>query len=284
MILVTGPTGNNGSAIVRELLARGATVRGMVRDLDKARREVPQGVDLVKGDLDKPETLSAALSGVEKVMLLSSADARLTNRETRLVEAAKAAGVERIAKFSVIGAGDAEPVGFGRWHGPVEAAIRASGLSWTFLRPNVFMDNLLWFAAPIKEDGTFRLPLADAAVAVVDTRDIAAMAARVLTEDGHDGKAYTITGPRALTYGEMAGTLSRATGRSVEYVAISLEEHRARLVAAGMPEAYADAEVSLDGALARGFGSAPSDAVPTVLGRPARDFESFAADHRAAFN
>ena len=128
MILVTGPTGQNGSAIVRELLARGAKLRGMVRDIDKAKREVPPQVELVQGDLDKPETFAGALSGIEKVMLLSSADARLTERETRLVEAAKRAGVTHITKFSVIGAGDAELVGFGRWHAPVEAAIKASGL------------------------------------------------------------------------------------------------------------------------------------------------------------
>ena len=283
MILVTGPTGNNGSAIVRELLARGARLRGMVRDIDKARREVPQDVELVQGDLDKPETLGPALEGVEKVMLLSSADARLTERETRLVEAAKETGVRHVAKFSVIGAGDAEPVGFGRWHGPVEAAIRNSGLSWTFLRPNVFMDNLLWFSSSIKEDGTFRLPLAQAAVSVVDTRDIASVAARVLTEEGHEGKAYTVTGPQALSYGRMAEILSAATGRTVRYVAISLAEHHARLVAAGMPAAYADAEVSLDGALANGFGHETSDAVSAVLGRSARTFEAFASDHAAAF-
>ncbi len=283
MIVVTGATGGNGSEIVRLLAERGAAVRGMVRDPDRARGRLPDSVELVRGDFDAPETLAPAMRGARTLMLISSADPALPTRELAAVEAAKAAGIKRIVKFSVIAADQEPTFGFGHWHRPVEDAIRASGLAWTFLRPNVFMQNLFWFTEPIKSDGVFGLPVGDANVSVIDTRDIAACAAAVLSEDGHDGQAYLLTGPEALSFQQQADVLSNVLGRSIHHEDITPEEHKRRLLSFGQSEAYADAELELDAELKAGELGTVSDSVKRLTGRPARSFRDFAGDFAQEF-
>ena len=217
MILLTGASGNNGAETARQLIALGATVRAMAVHPEKTRSQVPPEIEIVPGDFDRPATFGPALNGVETVFLLSPADARVARRESAFVAAAKAAGVRRIVKFSVLGAAEDAPFSFGRWHGAAERAVVESGLEYTFLRPTVFMQNLLWSAESIKAAGSFALPLAHARMGLVDTRDIAAVAARVLVEKGgrHAGQVYPLTGPASLTYDEVAATVSRVIGREI---------------------------------------------------------------------
>lgn len=286
MILLTGATGNNGGETARQLVALGAKVRAMAVHPDKACAQVPSEIEVVPGDLDRPETFSAALAGgVETVFLLSPADARLAGRERAFVTAAREAGVRRIVKFSVLGAATDAPFSFGRWHGEAERAIVESGLEYTFLRPTVFMQNMLWSAASIKGDGTFALPLARARMGLVDTRDIAAVAARVLVADdgSHAGRAYPLTGPASIDYDEVAAAFSDVLERTIRYLPSTPEDRRRELLAQGMPESYVTAELDLSAALIDGAGDQVSPAVADITGQEARGMADFVRDHAAAF-
>jgi uncharacterized protein YbjT (DUF2867 family) len=272
MILVTGASGTVGSEVVKALVARKAPVRAGYRSRPK---NVPAGVESVALDYDRPETIAPALRGVETLFLLSNTVAP----EVRVVDEARRAGVRRIVKLSVLGA----PEGlfeFARWHRPVEQHIEASGLAWTHLRPNGFMQNMINYKGEtIRSQSALYASVGDAAISHVDARDIGAAAAKVLAEDGHEGRAYDLTGGAALTYGQVADALSTALGRTIRYVPITPEQYRAAAVAAGTPERYADALVDLDRAYAQGVGSRVTADVKNLTGRDPISFDAFARDH-----
>lgn len=191
MILVTGATGTVGSRVLRELLGLGAPVCAGVH----ARPLEVEGVEAHAIDFDRPETLPTALEGVEAAFLASYA----TRHEQALVPAAVHTGVERIVKLSAWQA-DREEFVVGRWHREVERAIKRSGLAWTFLRPNSYMQNVVTvMGETIRNEGAIYDSVGDARISHVDTRDVAATAARVLTEPGHDGRTYELSGPETLT-------------------------------------------------------------------------------------
>ena len=245
MILVTGAGGTVGSEVVRQLKAAGAPFRAAYHDQKKAEAARAEGIDATVIDYTRPETLQQAFEGVEKVFLLSGGAPDQTQREINAVEAAKAAGVRHIVKLSVIGA-ETESYSFAKVHRPVEQAIEASGVAWTHLRPNGFMQNLQnYMIGTIQSQGAFYSSIGDTRIAHVDVRDIAAVAVKVLTEPGHEGRAYTLTGPAGLTYSEMAAQLSSATGRQINYVDVGDADVKGALVGSGAPEAYADAFVDL---------------------------------------
>jgi uncharacterized protein YbjT (DUF2867 family) len=197
MILVTGATGTNGRLVVEALLRRGTPVRAMVQNAAKASDLQRAGAALAVADFDKPDTLDAALAGVERTLLLSAVDEHLVEREARFVECAKKAGVRHLVKFSAIGAHPAAPFTFGRQHGRSERFILDSGLVFTFIQPNFFMQNLLWSADMIKARGEFYSTLGVAPVSHVDARDIASVVAMTLAEpiDRHAGSIHLVTGP-----------------------------------------------------------------------------------------
>lgn len=272
MILVTGATGTVGTEVVKALEGRGARVRAGYRTRPQ---NVPRGAEAVALDFDRPQTLAPALRGVETVFLLSSTVAP----EANVVREAAKAGVKRIVKLSVWGAGTPSFT-FGSWHRGIEQAIEQSGLAWTFLRPNGFMQNVVnYMGQTIKGQGAMYSSAGDARISHVDARDIGDVAARVLTEAGHDGKAYDLSGPAALTYGEMAATLSSVLGRPIQYVSVSDEDYKQAAVGAGTPEGYADALVNLNRNYRGGVFSRVAPDVHKLLGRVATSFEQFARDH-----
>jgi uncharacterized protein YbjT (DUF2867 family) len=181
MILVSGATGTNGRLVVQLLLRAGAAVRAMVQSTAKAGDLAQAGAQVVAADFEKPETLRVALEGVERCLLLSAVDQRLVEREARFVEAAKQAGVRHLVKFSAIDAHPAASFLFGRQHGQAEQLVLASGLPFTFVQPNFFMQNLLWSAATIKASGEFYGTLGAARASHVDARDIGRVIASVST-------------------------------------------------------------------------------------------------------
>jgi len=272
MILVTGASGTVGSEVVKALVARRAPVRAGYRSRPQ---NVPAGVASVALDYDRPDTIAPALREVETLFLLSSTVAP----ETRVVDEAKRAGVKRVVKLSVLGAAEGL-FQFARWHRPVEQYIEASGLAWTHLRPNGFMQNMINYKGEtIRSQSALYASVGDAAISHVDARDIGAAAAAVLTEGGHEGRAYDLTGPAALTYGQVCAALSSALGRTIRYVPITPEQYRAAAVAAGTPEPYADALVDLDRAYAEGVGSRVAPDLRTLTGRDPIAFDAFARDH-----
>jgi uncharacterized protein YbjT (DUF2867 family) len=276
MILVTGASGTVGSEVVKALAGGATKVRAGYRS---RAVNVPPGVESVALDFEKPETIRPALAGVETVFLLSNT----VDPERNVVDEAKRAGVKRIVKLSVFGAPE-EGFTFARWHRAVERHIEASGVPWTFLRPTGFMQNFFnYMGETIRKESAFYSSAGNGAGAHIDARDIGAVAARVLTVRGHEGKAYELTGPQALTYAQAAEILSRTLGREIRYVPITAEQYRQGALQAGMPPAYVDALVDLDRFMALNRMSGTTPALRSLAGREPIRFEQFARDYADKF-
>jgi uncharacterized protein YbjT (DUF2867 family) len=234
-ILVTGATGNTGAAVLQQLEKQGAIVRAMVRSMKDAARLPATSATVVVGNFDDPRSLETALNGVTRAYLVTPSSPDAETQQMRFAELAAAAGVARIVKLSQFAADEASPVRFLRYHAAVERRIRELGIGFTFLRPNLYFQGLLAFQPMIAAQGQFVAPIGDARVSAVDVRDIAAVAALALTEDGHDGKTYTITGPAAVTHTEIASALSKAIGRPVVFIDVPPEAFAGALKTAGVP-------------------------------------------------
>jgi uncharacterized protein YbjT (DUF2867 family) len=283
MILVTGATGKTGFDVVRGLSIVGAGVRALVRDASKAKALRRPGVEVAVGDLEKPATLSAALRGCDRVFLCSSSDPRQVELQGNLIRAAKAAGVKHIVRIGVLGTALDSPVPFGRWHAETEKQLIAAGIAWTFLRPHFFMQNFLGFAPSIKAQNAFQMPMRGGKIALVDTRDVAAVAVEALTGSGHERKIYDITGPEALSGYDLAQKLSKALGRPISYVDVPAGEAKKGMIAGGAPEWLANAMVAFYGVFAAGHSAAVSPVVGEITGYPPRTFDDWARENAAAF-
>jgi uncharacterized protein YbjT (DUF2867 family) len=284
MILITGATGTTGRAVVEELRGLGARgVRALVRDPARADFIREAGFEAVAGDFERPETLGAALEGVGRALLLTPPTPDTVNHHREFVVAAAGAGVSHVVKLSAFGADADAPEGFGRWHGQAENLLKTSGLKWTMLRPNFFMQNLLGQARQIAATGSIFQPVGDARASFIDARDIAAVAARVLTEEGHEEQSYTLTGPEALSYHDVAAKLSEVAGRSITYVPVSPEQFRAGALGAGLPEWLVSALERLNELFASGAAAAVTDDVRRVGRKDPTPFDRFAREHAGAF-
>ncbi|MET7616117.1 NmrA family NAD(P)-binding protein [Streptomyces sp. NPDC005408] len=269
-ILVTGATGTVGRQVVAELLKLGHSVRALTRDPAKA--DFPAGVEVVQGDLTDPDSLVPALEGVTGLHLITFGGAYFAPLETgpRIVELAREAGVRRV---TVLHGG-----------GPtlLEDAVRASDLHWAVIMPVEFMSNALAWADGIKDDDTVREPFTDRLSAMVHEGDIGAVAAVALTETGHGGQEYVITGPEVLTLKDKVDALAAARGRKIALVSMTEDEAVEQWRAAGHPQ-------EVIGFLLDAYGNTPAvgrtvvDTVQKVTGRPARTFAEWAAEHADAF-
>ncbi|SFC89589.1 NmrA family NAD(P)-binding protein [Streptomyces aidingensis] len=264
--LVTGATGNTGRHVVAELTRRGERVRALTRDPAAAAAWLPAGAEPVAGTHTEPETLDAALRGVDRLHLTVTSG--LGNAGPALVRRAVDAGVRRITVL------------WGGWVGPAEQAVADSGVEWTRLEAQEFMSNTLTWAASIRGEGVVREPY-DRPSAVVHEADIGAVAAEALLGDGHAGRAYHLTGPESLTPRRRIAVLSRAVGRDIAFVPITHEQAVERLMATGVSRA--DAEYVVGWYADPGAGSSVDSTVERVLGRPARTFAQWAAEHADRF-
>src|SRR5262245_11123684 len=246
MILVTGATGTSGRELVRRLSSAGADFRAMVRkEVDREALEA-NGVTAVVADYRDPVRLSEALAGVEQVYLIGPTDPPQVTHEGDVVEAARRAGVRRIVKQSAMSAHDMSACTFKRWNGMVERQLMESGLAHPILRPTGFMQNFVNYdSARIAAEGVLRSPRREAQVSWVDVRDIAAVAMAVLTEEGHDGRVYDLTGPEALSDQDIADKLSVATGREIRYEPLSDAEWYRLMRARGLPASTVRSMLSL---------------------------------------
>ena len=282
-VLVTGATGNVGSAAVRELGRRGTAVRAFVRDRAKAAAILGEDVALAVGDLEDPASIRRALDGVDAVFLACGNVPGQVRCETRAIDAAAAAGVGRIVKLSAHGAQVGSPLAFWDWQGRIEQHLAQSGVPAAVLLPTSYMTNLLASAEAIAQTGKLFAAAAGARVAMIDPRDVAAVAAAALTEAGHDGRTYVLTGPEALTYDEIATALSAVGERTVEFVHVPDEVMREGVLQGGTPEFIADFLVGLFGALRAGAHAVPTDTVRAITGRRPHTIAEFARDHAVAF-
>jgi uncharacterized protein YbjT (DUF2867 family) len=245
MILVTGAAGQNGRAVVREFARRGMPVRALVRDANRAGGlRGLTGVEVVEGDLLQPRALRPALAGVERALMISSADPTMVEAQCTFVDAAGAAGVRHVIKFSGLESGigfNQENFRYTRNHQQIERYLESSGIAWTHLRPGQFMQVYLREARAIATHGVLALPAGQISLSPVDVLDIAQVAFRLLTTDGHEQHSYLMTGPQALTMTEIAVTISQTTGKPVTYTSITPEENRAAMLARGVPADFAEA-------------------------------------------
>jgi uncharacterized protein YbjT (DUF2867 family) len=284
MILVTGATGLNGGALVRLLSARSVPVRALVRDASRAASlSSVANVEIVEGDMARPETLSKALRGVDRAMLISSSDAAMLEVQSNFIDAAQKAGVKHVVKLSGIMPDTDSPFRFARMHGEIELKLERSGIAFTHLRAGEFMHAYFRQVPAIVARGAFFLPMEDARIASIDIGDIAEVAAKALTEPGHEGKIYPLTGPEALTMAEVAEKLSAATGRPIQYVNVAPEEARRAQLAGGMPQYTADALAELFAERRKGKESEVSPVIEGIIGRRATSFDDFALRNSAVF-
>jgi uncharacterized protein YbjT (DUF2867 family) len=276
MILVTGATGTIGREVVAELRRLGASFRLAVRSPEKA-----SGADAVAFDFSKPETFGPALKGVQTLFLLSPPGQN--ELEAPVIDAAKPAGVRRIVRLSVWGA-EKEAFVFSKPHRAMEKRVEASGVAWTFLRPNGFMQNYRnMHAESIRTRGEIVLPAGDSRHSIIDARDVGAVGARLLTEGGHEGRAYALTGPEPLSNAQIAEKIGRAIGKTVLYVDMPEAEYRKRMLAFGFPEPFVDGFIDLQRYYRTGAGEPVTPEVERLLGRPPTSFDRFARDNAAAW-
>jgi len=280
LILVTGGTGNIGRPLLDELVEAEAAARVLVRDRTGSS-DPDSSLELVTGDLDRPATLRPALEGVSRVFLLAPGP-DVTAQDAAVIRAAAQAGVEHLVMVSSLGAKLGGIAG-GRSHLPGEALLRESGLAWTVLHPSEFMTNTIRWRDTILSAGSIFLPTGTGRVGFVDPADIAAVAAHVLTTNGHHEKTYRITGPEALSTAEVAGHLADVLGRTVDHVDLPEANFRSSLERAGLPAFLIDFQIEYCAAVRAGAVDIVSPDVPVLLGRPATDYRTWARAHAAAF-
>ena len=289
MIVVTGATGNAGSQVVRALAARGERVRAFVRDPGRARQVLGEDVELAVGDFADAASVRAALEGADALLLSCADDPRRVGWETAAIDAAVAAGVRRIVKLSAAAAEPGSPVAFWDWHGQVEQYLRSCGTDWVILRASWYMSNLLAAASAVAAEGRLYAPAGQARIAMIDPRDVGAAAAAVLCSPGHgasaghEGQTYLLTGPRAITYDEVAAGLSAATRSRVEFVDVPGDAAYQAMIGDGMPGFVAEQIVAMFARLRQGVAAQVSPDVETLTGSAPRDFACFATDHARLF-
>lgn len=284
LITVTGSTGTIGSDLVRLLSAAGVGARALHRDV-RNTRALPN-VTWLHADLDDARRLKVALDGTDRLFLLTGNEPDFARTQIGVVRAAEELGVKHIVKLSALGASDHSASTIAREHWAVEQALLSTQLPWTILRPHAFMQNWLGdVAESARAEGVIYAPIGDGRVPFIDTRDIAAVAAEVLLHaEGHVGKKYVLTGGEAVGYAELAGAFSEATGRTITYRPITMEEARAHLAARGVAAATIDAMLAI-AAYQRAGGptAAISPNVERLLGRPPRTIRDFARDYASRF-
>ncbi|MFD7627266.1 NAD(P)H-binding protein [Streptomyces sp. NPDC059851] len=273
---MTGATGAVGRPVVAQLVAAGESVRAVTRN--PATAGLPEPVEVFQGDMEKPESLRAAFAGVDRLYLFP-----LPETAPQVVALAKEAGVRRIVVLSSASVLDTSGDNHsGDHHRAVERAVEDSGIEWTFIRPDEFATNVLWkWGHSIRTEGVARAPYGNAPRVLIHECDVAAVAVTALLEDGHAGRAYTLTGPQAITQAEQVRQIARAVGRPVTFEEITPDQARKDMGRA-MPAPVVEMVLRY---LADAVTNppVPVDTVEEVTGRPALTFARWAADHAADF-
>jgi len=279
-ILVTGATGTIGREVTKRLAAQGASTRAGVRDRTKAGEQFGNEIELVTFAFEDKRLFADALEDVEKIFLLPPLMPNQVEVTNAFVDAAQSAGVQHIVKLSAIGV-ETETFAVGEWHAANELHIRNSGLGFTFLRPNSFMQNFINYFPP--RDGVIYLPWGTGKASFVDARDIASVAAQALTNAAHKNKIYTLTGPAALSIDEVARTLSHAAGHEIKYVDVPESAARDAMLNAGMAGWQVDSLMELHAINKQSRWSTITSDVEEVTGKPPIAFREFARDHADKF-
>ena len=281
MILVTGATGNVASILIPMLLQSGQQVRALVHEEAKAPGLRDQGAEVVVADLEKPQTLDAAVAGVDKIYLIVGNGPNGAQHGINLIDAVKRSGGRpHVVRHGMFGDSRSR---ISPGHEQIAAALAESGLPVTTMRPTFFMQNTLAGAQTVASAGQLYWAMDDAKLAMIDIRDIAECAAAVLTSDGHVGEAYVLTGPQAVSFHDVANALSGALDKPVTYINVPNEALVQSMTEMGFPEWTAQGLAELMDGFKDGFAEEATDNVERLTGHPARSVETFAQDSAGFF-
>lgn len=281
---ITGSTGNIGSELVRLLSEDGASVRAVMRNFNKIQK-LP-GVSWLQADFADDSLLNAALAGTNRLFLLTGNRPGFGETQINIIRAAERLGIKHIVKLSALGASPRTKSPLAMEHWQAEQALEESSMTWTILRPHVFMQNWLGEAAKtIREENAVYAAIGDGRVPFIDARDIAAVAAEALLHpEKHAGKRYVLTSGKAEGYQDLADAMTEVLGRKIEYKSLSMDEMRARLQQQGESPKMIESYLALAAYQKAGGATARvSESVSEVLGRPPRSILDFAKDYRSHF-
>jgi uncharacterized protein YbjT (DUF2867 family) len=279
MILITGATGHIGRELVSQLHEKGGSMRVLVRD-EKRVSHLDPCIERAIGDLNDAESLRSAMRGVERIFLVTFE----TQQDHNLIEAARGAGVGHVVKLSTLEATE-HKIKVGKWHYEREELIRASGLDWTFLRPGMFMSNTIdWWAESIKgQDSVFFPGGKKGKVAPIDPRDVASVAALALTQPGHSGKAYELTGDQLFSISEMVQIIAQLLGKPIQYMDIPPIAAKLFMLKTGMDKALVNALMEMLASLRRNEGAIVTETFRELTGNPPQTFEAWCSENIRAF-
>jgi len=282
-ILVVGATGTVGSHLVAELERRGEAVRAATRDPGGTPRRPGAAAEFVEFDFERPETFAHAVAGADRAFLIARpGDEQADRVALPFIEEMKRQGVRHVVNLTAIGVEQRDEMALRK----VERFLEGSGLGFTHLRPNFFMQ--VFSTGPLLEalraTGALQIPAADARISYIDARDIAAVAAAALTERGHAGKAYTLTGAHALDHDEVAQAISEAAGRAVRYVPIGEDAARSAIASAGLSAERVERLIGFYRLVRAGLAAPVSPDVQAILGRAPGSFAQFAREHASCWN
>jgi uncharacterized protein YbjT (DUF2867 family) len=284
MILVTGASGTVGRAVLEGMRKTGKPFKAMYRSADEAKKTLP-GVPTVVADFADRDRLNQAVQGIQTAFVVCSPIPQLVELEGNMIDACKQNGVRHIVLNSALGAGD-YPKSFPGWHRKVEDKLKVSGVAYTILRPNSFMQNIVAYNAPsVRTQGAFYSAMGDAKMSAVDVRDVASVAAKLLVApNAHVDSTYELNGPEALSNAQIAEKISRVAGRPVKFVNIPGEAQRKAMLDAGMPEWQVTALLELQQYYtAEGKGAEVTSVLPDLLGRVPITLDQFLEEFKDSF-
>ena len=283
MILITGASGSAGGAVLEAAIAAQAPLRAMYRNKEDAGK-APKGVETVQADFADKSSLRIALRGIESVFLVCGPVPQLVELEGNMIDACKEAGVRHVVLNSALGAGDFQK-SFPSWHYRAEQKLQDSGLAYTILRPNGFMQNIVTYnAGSIRAQGAFYAAMGDAKISMIDVRDVGSAAAKILLDpQNHAGKTYELNGPEAVSNSDIADRISRLAGRTISYVDIPEEAQRKAMLDLGMPEWLVTAVLQLQEYYRTGRCATVDGTVAKLTGQPERGLDQYLRENAASF-
>ena len=282
-ILVSGATGNTGSAVVNGLKTRGLDFAAMVRDPAKKEGLENDGIEAVLADFTDKATVKAALKGIDKAFLVCPPHPDMMQMEFNFIDEAIAAGLSHLVYISVIDVSETSPPHLGKWHVAVEEKLKNSKISYTILKPHSFMQNLLMNIPTVKAQGAIYTPMGDGKIPFVDARDIGEVAAQILASPAdYAGQTFNITGPTTHSFHDVANMLSDLVGKEVKYIAVPGDAAKQGMMGAGLPEWLADDLVDLNRKWSQGEAS-PDPSAENILGKQGRTLLDFLQEHAFLF-
>ena len=280
MILLTGATGKTGSATAIELSNLKVPFRALIRSEEKRDEIEALGGEVIIGSAENRETIDQAMMGIEKLLIILPNCENQLEMEMQLVDSAKAEGVEQIVYMSSVEADEECTSPIPKLHWDTEVYIKDSGLQWTMIKPNFYMQNFIGSAKTIVEQNKFFLPMSEGKTGMIDTRDVGKVIAKVLSEEGHEGQSYQITGPEILSFYNVAEKFSSVLKREVLYVDMSMDAYKNILSQFLTNQWHLDSVIDLFAGIAEGGIEYNTDTFEELIGTPPRSLEDFIEEHR----